>query len=50
MSNHTFSTNVEAFFSASIEQVSKIIENSDNMYNSNSIKELFHRKGLNLRF
>lgn len=50
MINHSFSTNIESFFAASIDQVVQIIEQSDNIYNSQSIKELFHRKGLNLRF
>jgi hypothetical protein len=30
--------------------VTKIIEQSDNIYNSQSLKELMHRKGLNMRF
>jgi hypothetical protein len=34
MNNHTLSTNIESFFAASIEQVVKIIEQSDNIYNS----------------
>lgn len=50
MNNHNYSTNIESLYSASIDQVVKIIESSDNIYNSASLKELFHRKGLNLRF
>lgn len=50
MINHTYSSNIESFFSVSIEQVVKIIEKSDNVYNSQTIKELLHRKGLNMRF
>ena len=50
MVNHTYSSNIEGLFSASIEQVVKIIEQSDNIYNSRPIKELHHRKGLNMRF
>jgi hypothetical protein len=31
---HSYSTNIESLFSASVEQVTKIIEQSDNIYNS----------------
>ena len=50
MNNHTYSTNIESLFAASVEQVASVIEQSDNIYNQQSLKELFHRKGLNLRF
>lgn len=50
MNNHNFSTNIEALFSASVDQVVKIIESSDNIYNVDTLKELLHRKGLNMRF
>ena len=33
MINHSYSTNIESYFSASIDQVVKIIEQSDNIYN-----------------
>jgi len=48
--NHTYSTNLESFYSASIDQVAKIIESSDNIYNNATLKELLKRKGLNHRF
>ena len=50
MNNHTYSTNIESLFAVSVEQVASVIEQSDNIYNQQSLKELFHRKGLNLRF
>lgn len=50
MINHTYSSNIETLFSVSVEQVVKIIEQSDNVYNSQTLKELLHRKGLNIRF
>jgi len=30
--------------------VARVIEQSDNIYNREALKELMHRKGLNLRF
>lgn len=47
---HTYSTSIENLFSASVDQVAKIIEQSDNIYNISALKELLHRKGLNMRF
>ena len=37
-------------FSLSINQVAKIINNSDKIFCIAALKELMHRKGLNLRF
>jgi hypothetical protein len=48
--NHTYSTSIETIFSASIDQVVKVVDKSDKIINSNSLKELMHRKGLNMRF
>ena len=50
LNGHTYSTNLESLFSASIDQVAKIVEQSDTIYNVKSLKELMHRKGLNMRF
>ena len=50
MTNHTYSTNIEALFGASIDQVVKVLEQSDTICNGSSLKELMHRKGLNMRF
>ena len=33
MNNHTYSTNIESLFAASVEQVASVIEQSDNIYN-----------------
>ena len=33
MNNHTYSTNIESLFAASVEQVVSVIEQSDNIYN-----------------
>jgi len=33
-----------------VEQVARVIEMSDNIYNREAFRELMHRKGLNLRF
>jgi hypothetical protein len=41
---------IRSLYSASLDYVTKIIEQSDNIYNSQSLKELMHRKGLNMRF
>ena len=37
-------------FMQTIEQIAKIIENSDTISNIQTLKDLLHRKGLNLRF
>ena len=50
MASRSYTSNVETLFSVSLDQVTKIIEQSDNVYNSATIKELLHRKGLNMRF
>lgn len=50
MIGHTYSTNIESMYGVSADQCYKIIEQSDNIYNSHSLKELLHRKGLNMRF
>lgn len=31
---HTYSTNIESLFSASLDNITKIIEQSDNIYNA----------------
>lgn len=48
--NHTYSTNLEQMFAASIESVAQTLESSDKYQNNLSFKELMHRKGLNMRF
>lgn len=48
--NHSFSTSVETMFTASIEHVARIVEDSDKIYSQRCLKELMHRKGLNMRF
>ena len=50
MINHGYSFPSESMFMESIQQVVEIIENSDTISNIQSLKELFGRKGLNLRF
>lgn len=48
--NHAYTCSIEQIFSSTIEQVAKIIENTDTIQNIQSLKDLLHRKGLNLRF
>jgi hypothetical protein len=48
--NHAYTCSIEQIFSTTIEQVAKIIENTDTIQNIQSLKDLLHRKGLNLRF
>ena len=50
MNNHTISTNIETLYGACIEQVSKVLDYSDTIFNIKNLKELLHRKGLNHRF
>jgi hypothetical protein len=50
MNNHTISTNIETLYGACIEQVSKVLDMSDTIFTSASLKDLLHRKGLNHRF
>jgi len=48
--NHRFSQAIESIFAETVCQVAAIIENTDTITNIQSLKELLHRKGLNLRF
>lgn len=48
--NHAYTCSIEQIFSSTIDQVAKIIENTDTIQNIQSLKDLLHRKGLNLRF
>ena len=40
----------QAVLNASLDQVVQVIEKSDKIFNIQSLRELIHRKGLNLRF
>lgn len=48
--NHRFSCAIESIFSETVCQIAQIIESTDTITNIQSLKELLHRKGLNLRF
>jgi hypothetical protein len=50
MSQHTYSSGIEAMFQMQLDSIAKIMENSDKIYSITAFKELMHRKGLNLRF
>lgn len=48
--NHRYDCSLEQIFAQALDSVANILENSDTIFNINSLKELMHRKGLNLRF
>ena len=48
--NHSFNFSLEQIFVQTVDQVSRIIETTDTIQNIQSLKDLLHRKGLNLRF
>ena len=50
MINHGYNFSIENIFMETIQQIANIIEHTDTITNIQSLKELFARKGLNLRF
>jgi hypothetical protein len=50
ISQHTYSSGIEAMLQLSIDSVAKVLDGSDKIQNILAYKELLHRKGLNLRF
>ena len=50
LTQHTYANGIDTMFLLSIEQVAKIMETSDRVTNIDTLKDLMHRKGLNLRF
>ena len=50
LTQHTYPNGIDTMFVLSIEQVAKIMETSDRVTNIDALKDLLHRKGLNLRF
>lgn len=51
LTHHNYPQGIEATFSACIINIVSILEdNSEKYYNQKCLKELMHRKGLNIRF
>lgn len=48
--NHTYSASVEQIYMQVISQVVRVLEDTDAISNIQALKDLLHRKGLNLRF
>jgi len=48
--NHSYDCSIEQIFMTTVSQVAKIMDNTDTIFNIQSLKDLLHRKGLNLRF
>ena len=50
LTQHTYANGIDTMFYLSLDQVAKVLETSDRVTNINALKELLHRKGLNMRF
>jgi hypothetical protein len=50
LSQHSYANGIETMFQLSLEHVAKILDSSDRVSNMDALKDLMHRKGLNLRF
>lgn len=50
LTQHTYANGIDTMFQLSLEHIAKILETSDRVSNIEALKDLLHRKGLNLRF
>ena len=48
--DHAHDLSLEQIFVVNLEHIAQIIDTTDSICNIHSLKDLFHRKGLNLRF
>ena len=50
LTQHSYANGIETMFQLSLEHVAKILDSSDRVTNLDALKDLMHRKGLNIRF